>query len=366
MLLPALEAHGAAPTLLFGTSAGALNVLGLASLAHEGMTRATASLVELWRSVRLHDVVDVFASAGDDLCRFLLQFAGTGVRLRSLLDTERLLGLLQSRIDWHNLHENIRCGTVRAVAVATTSATTGGTVVFVEKHASVRMPKPDAKRNVTYVETRLRPEHAVASAAIPVAFRPAPVSVPRRWHGWYFDGGVRLNAPIKPAIAFGATQLAVVATHPATYPRPVGPPPGTNSRAPDVIAAAALVLRGALADRMVEDLSTLAKVNELVGPGGRGHYRCIPFVFAGPAAAQEHDLSALAMRQFESHISGRGAVANADIWFLSRLIGGAQPDHGELLSHLYFDPSFTGPAAELGAAHARQRRAALARWRTTL
>lgn len=298
------------------------------------MAQATAALVELWQSVRLRQVADVFASAGDDVARYLLQLAGTRVQLLSLLDTGRLRDLLRTKIDWRRLHENVRQGRVRAVAVAVTSSASGGTVVFVEKHPSVRLPAPDAKRNIVYVETRLRPEHALASAAIPVAFQPALVTDPRPWRGWYVDGGVRLNAPIKPALAFGATRLAVVATHPATYPRPAMPPPGTDRPAPDIVAAAALVLRGALADRMVEDLSTFAMVNALVGARSRAGYRRIPFVFAGPAPSQEHDIGNLAMQQFERHVSGAGAVRNADLWFLSRLIGGMRPDHGELLSYL--------------------------------
>lgn len=365
VLLPALEAHDAAPTLLFGTSAGALNVLGLASLAHEGMTAATASLVELWESVRVREVADVLASTGEDVGRYLLQFVGAGVRLQSLLDTSRLLELLRSRIDWRRLHENVRNGTVGAVAVATTSAATGGTVVFVEKHSSVRMPAPDGTRNIAYVETRLRPEHALASAAIPVAFQPALISGPRPWRGWYLDGGVRMNAPIKPALAFGATRLAVVATHPATYPQPVMPQHRAAPAAPDIVRSAALVLHGALADRMVEDLATLAMVNGLVGDQPRGGYRSVPFVFAGPAASQAHEIGALAAQEFQRLVAGTGAVTNPDLWLLSRLIGGVQPDHGELLSYLYFDPSFTAPAAALGAEHARRRRA-LVHWRSAL
>jgi NTE family protein len=60
-------------------------------------------------------------------------------------------------------------------------------------------------------------EHAVD--AIPIAF--PPIQIPG--HGWYLDGGVRLNAPLKPAIALGADALFPVATHPLDEPTPGAP-----------------------------------------------------------------------------------------------------------------------------------------------
>jgi NTE family protein len=297
-------------------------------------------------------VAGVFRSAGQDASRFLLQVAGARVRLRSLLDTSHLVDVVDSLIDWTALHRNVQRGLIPAVAVATTAAATQGTVIFVEKHRSVRLPPPDERRDITYVETELTAEHAVASASIPVLFRPVRVGTPEPWRGWYVDGGVRLNAPIKPALDLGADRLAVVATHPAWYPAPAGPPPAHHGRVPDIVASAAHVLRGALADRMVEDLRTLGKVNALVtGRQGRG-YREIPFVFAGPGRDQGAAIGLLAEREFRAHISGAGALRNPELWLLSRLICGAHADHGDVLSYLFFEPAFTRPAAKLGAEHA--------------
>ena len=48
-----------------------------------------------------------------------------------------------------------------------------------------------------------------ASSAIPAAF-PAVEIHDGPGAGWYFDGGIRLNAPIKPALSLGAERVIVV------------------------------------------------------------------------------------------------------------------------------------------------------------
>ena len=58
-LVPRMADDGAPPRVLVGTSAGALNVVGLAGFAHEGWAAATRRLVDLWASVSLHQVADV-------------------------------------------------------------------------------------------------------------------------------------------------------------------------------------------------------------------------------------------------------------------------------------------------------------------
>ena len=374
-LLPALEARRQAPSLLFGTSAGALNVVALAAEADAGMEAASRNAVALWERVQMGQVTSVVRSGLEDLGGYLLQLVGARrlfgrrAEVPSLLDTSHLAGTVAPLIDWDRLHDNVRRGVVRAVAVATTSDATGGTVVFVEKHPSVPLPPPDGRRNIVYVETRLTVEHAVASAAIPVAFRAQHVSTPRARRGWYVDGGTRLNVPIKPALAFDAERLAVVSSQAAVYGTATarcGARRGGEGEPPDVFAAAALALHGLLADRMVEDLRTLATVNALLPqPRYRGHRR-VPFVFAGPASSQqEASIGRTAQQQFERRIEDGGLVRHTDLWLLSHLIGGSEPTHGDLLSYLFFDPAFTTAAARLGAQHARAAVQPL-RWRTSL
>jgi NTE family protein len=136
-----------------------------------------------------------------------------------------------------------------------------------------------------YVQGELTAEHVRASAAIPILF-PLVRLNSGTGASWRMDGGARLNAPLKPAIALGARRLVVVATDPP-YHRPSSAAAGRP--APSIQDATGQLLHGAMADRMIENLIVLAKMNKLLAAGGAGvtsrsgrPYQVIPFVFGGP------------------------------------------------------------------------------------
>ncbi|MCZ4558161.1 patatin-like phospholipase family protein [Rhodococcus maanshanensis] len=344
-----MAADNTPPSILVGTSAGALNVVGLGGLFDLGVVRAADELARRWGLFRLDDVFEPVNSVVGSGLRYLAQIAGIPVRLPSLLDTDPLRDTLKRMLPWDRLHENIAAGTIGAVAVTATSVATRGTVVFVERNSSVDLPLYDASRNITYVDTMLTVDHVLASAAVPALFRPVHVPDSHGWSGWYVDGGLLLNTPLKPAIDFGADLLGVVATHPPTWPTGFPSEQPTHTGKPDVFGAAALSMRAMLADRMIEDLRAIERRNE--------HARVCPeiarqisFIFAGPALDQAGEIAALADRIFNEQFACLRGTQNPSLWALARLIGGEAADRGDLLSFLFFDPAFTEAAAELGRA----------------
>jgi len=362
-LLPELEARGQRPTSYAGTSVGAINVAVLAASQHLPAVDAAARLVELWEHLDKSDVIRPILRRQGPLAA--MRFAGElmsipGVRLPSILDPTPLHASLDRWIDWDALHRNVEEGLVDTVAAVCTSARTGRSVVFVEEAAERVFNRSHA---VAYVAGRVDKEQVLASAAIPLLFPPIFVESPARARGWYFDGGTRLNAPIKPALDLGAERLVVIASDSIAGPTmelddPEGAPP------PDFGDGVLHLLEGALVDPLIEDMRTLGNVNAFFAEGdqtgarlyrsvrGKAPYRRVPYVFVGPSARGE--VGRLAASVFSSRYGGMRGLRSPDFQLITRLIGGESATHGELLSLLFFDSAFTRELIALGRADAER------------
>jgi NTE family protein len=362
-LLPALEADAGRPTIHVGTSAGAINVVLLAAYADEPADVAAEALTDFWRELRCHDIWrPLLRSAPGTLARYSAEFLGLSrPRLVALLDTAPLLTSAQR---WQAVvdraHANVRAGIVRSVAVATTDVYRGRTVVFADLADGEELPPTDARRSIDYVRTPLSIAHLLASAAIPIAF-PAIALPHPAGQRWYSDGGVRLNTPLKPAIALGAERLVVVATHPQV---PVDPDePARDDLQPEVDDQLVNILDTVLVDRMIEDLKTLHTVNRALRQAGpnaaepgssstpRQRLREIPYVFVGPR--RRDTLGVLAGEVFAElplRERLRPKSCAADLGLLRRLLASGEGQRADdPLSYLFFHPAFTAAAIEAGA-----------------
>lgn len=344
-LLPVLLAGDAIPQILVGTSAGALNVAGLAAYAHLGAEKAAEEVMAAWSDASLTGVFSPVGSLLRTGGATLARLIGLPVRPPAgLLDTSPMRTTLDALVPWDQLHENVRTGKVRAIAVTATSLATGGTVVFVEHNDDVRLPGYDAHRNISYVSTALTVDHLLASAAIPILFQPIRITDEKNdeYAGWYIDGGLLLNTPIKPALELEATRIGVVASHPQERL----PPPAVSTlpaTPPDVLGTTALSLRAILTDRMVDDLWTLRTRNDMDG------YTPVEAVFAGPALAETVEIDRLAEEAFDGLLGFLHRVRNPMETTLLQLMSDGVPGHRELLSYTMFDSRFTAPAAEFGS-----------------
>ncbi len=339
VLLPALDAQGMRPDVFVGTSAGAINAVGFASLHHLGAAASSAAVLDLWREVHAGSVFrpPLRATLGRVTGR-----ADGRRRARGLLDTAPLTATLERLVDWEQLHANVSEGIT--VGVVATAAATRDSRVFLETPPGITPPPPDENRAITYVGTRLEARHVLASSAIPVLFPAVEVERPAAASGWYFDGGVRLNTPIKPATALGAGRVLVVATAPAESPAQTAH--HYSSRPPGLAAGAAQLLYAMLDDRMAEDLRTLAKRNEPEADGA-----VIPWLFGGPRP----DHAGLLGRLVCEVLEGTGPASRRWRGTLSRLarrqagrILGEDPSRAELVSYLFFDAEFIEGAIRLG------------------
>jgi NTE family protein len=178
------------------------------------------------------------------------------------------------------------------------------------------------------------------------------VHQPRVARGWYFDGGTRLNTPIKPALEFGAERVVVIALNSLAS----GPVQLAGEERPDALAGAGQILLGLLGDQLTADVQTLATINGLTRATRvlRDKKRRVPYIVIAP---QKRDaIGEIALRVLRKHYSGPlKAIRSPDIALLARLLAGsADSPHAELLSFLLFSPEFANALIELGKTDAQR------------
>ena len=349
-LAPALAARGHTPDIIVGTSIGALNGAFIAARADEPLEDIAADGVEMWRQLRFSDALRPLVSPSE-LGR-LLGAAATlarlpGADLHGLLDPSPLLGTLERLVDFRRIARNVENGTLTTAAVVATAYTTTRSVVFHHGGPALGL---DLARAIDYVATPLAPEHVLASAAIPGAFPAIEIRRPREAKGWYGDGGVRLNAPLKPALALGADRVVVIGLNSSL----------TADEAParpDAIDGAAQLLQVVLGDQIADDVATLAAVNETLVPAGsstgkaRARHagrRTIPYIFIAPS--DRLAIGRLARDVYKRHYAGIGGLLrHTDLALLGRVVSAERNAiHGELLSYLFLARQFIDELIALG------------------
>jgi NTE family protein len=349
-LAPALAAREEAPDIIVGTSIGALNGAFFAARADQPLQDAAAAGLEMWRELGWGDAFRPLLSPSE-LGRLLgatAMLAGLpGVDLPGLLDPSPLRDTLERFVSFEGIARNVKNGALTAAAVVATAYATTRSVAF---HDGGPALGPDLVRAIDYVATPLRPEHVLASAAIPGAFPAVEVRRPRAAAGWYGDGGVRLNAPLKPALALGADRVVVIGLNSSLTP-------AQALKRPDAIDGVAQLLQVVLADQLADDVATLAAVNETLAPAGRsprgsgvgrGHRRRIPYIFIAPGDRLE--IGRLARDVYARRYAGiRGLVRDTNLALLGRMLNAERgPIHGELLSYLFLAREFIDELIALG------------------
>jgi NTE family protein len=349
-LLPALE-ESERPRIIVGTSVGAINAAYLAAHADESAGQIAEGGVELWRHISYGSVLKPLASlaAGGRLWSYAREVLGsTRAHTNSVLDPAPLASTLKPLIAFDRIHRNVTAGHLATAAVVATSGRTNLSVVF---HDGARSPGLDVLRGISYVGTELTEDHVRASAAIPLVF-PAVAVDGADGKRWYFDGGTRLNAPIKPALALGAERVIVIALNSLAPPRELS----TDPR-PDALDGATQLIQAVLVDPLVNDVHTLATVNELLADDTDAKVRAhekrtgrlrVPYMLIAPEDPFEIGRVAreVYLRRYKSPL---GLVRSTDLSGLGHLLNaGKDTSHGELLSYLLFDDEFIQRLIELG------------------
>lgn len=331
--------------IVTGVSAGAINAVHLA--AHPGNFReAVDDLADLWSDLTVDQVFRVEPRTLIlNAARWGLQLLSGGMtgppRIRSLMDASPLRTYLGGRLDVGDgpipgIREKIEAGRLHALAISTSSYSTGNSVTWIQTASDVREWERPRRRSR---QTRITLDHILASASIPLFF-PA-IEIDGEWYG---DGGVRLTAPLSPALHLGADRLLAISTRfdrtGAEASRPVvdGYPPPAQ-----VIGQ---MLNAVFLDLVDQDAWRVERVNELlrrISPEKRGKLRVIDIVTLRPSV----DLGQLA-DDFELELP-------RTFRFLVRGLGTGQTRSQDMLSFLLFQPDYLRRMIEIGRRDAESR-----------
>ena len=248
------------PQIITGVSAGAINAVYLASYQGQWLN-AVDSLIETWlkletRKVYHTDLRSVLQRIILVMARFLTGGRVGAYNLRGMVDNQPLEYFLGEVLDHQDLQlkgieENIKSGILDAVAVIGTEYSTGQSVAWVEGAGQNIWNRSQVKAQAT----KLSVKHVMASSALPFFF-PA-VSIEDRWYG---DGGIRLNAPLSPAMHLGASKILAVS--PRATPNLQAPDEVEKYPSPGQIAG--VLLNSIFLDLLDYDALQMNRINRLL------------------------------------------------------------------------------------------------------
>lgn len=239
--------------VIVGTSAGAINAVGLACGALD-FQQAIRTLRSVWQSfssdlVYRTDWLGVTRQAGRFAGQHLLGL-GRSADPVALLDNAPLRELLLKELDFSGINLAVAKRKLHAVAVTAFAYQSGQAVTFYQGRGTI---EPWQRHRRHGLATRLNIEHLMASSAIPLLF--APVRVGREYFG---DGAVRQAAPISPALHLGANKVLVIGVRNQSQEGSSIP---TTSRPPSLAQIGGHLLNSTFIDNLESDLELLGRLN---------------------------------------------------------------------------------------------------------
>lgn len=352
--LLAREFPDVVPGILTGVSAGGLNAAYLAA-RQESLAAKVERLADAWASLRIEDVFRV------DLRDLAARTVRWGGRLlggggypvppaRSLVDTAPLRELVGRLLDADGsripgIAQSLEAGWLRAVALTASSYTTGQSVTWVQTRGDCRIEAWERPQRKS-VSGRLSVEHVMASASLPFFFPAVEVD-----GSWYGDGGIRLTAPLSPAVHLGAKRIIAVSTRYARSRDEADRPVITGYPPPAQVAG--VLYNAIFLDQLDGDALELRRINDLIArlpESERDGFRHIDLLLLRPSV----DLGRLA-NDYEPELP-------RPFRFLTRGLGTRETRSNDMLSLVMFQGDYVRRLLDLGEADAAARIADIRRF----
>ena len=322
--------------VLCGTSAGAINAVGIAS-REQNFYQSCEWLEQLWLNL---DTDQVYRSDWSGMFRnawrLLLSLFNSGIavgRPVALLDNIPLKQLLREKIDFSGIGRNLQNGKLSAVCVTAMNYTERVSVSFYQGGPE----NADWQRwRRQGIPTPLQLRHLLASTAMPTIFPPQRIG-----RNYYGDGALRQLTPISPALHLGAKKVLIISTsgHKQNYESP-----HSRVHSPAFGQVIGHLLNSAFVDSLETDIELLEQMNQLLqltnkeitNQDGRA-LRPVDIHIISPS----QDIDALA----DEHVSD---LPKSIRTFLRISGGGSNGGGVNVASYLLFTPSFCKHLINLG------------------
>ncbi len=336
----AREFPAVVPDILTGVSAGGINAAFLAARQAPFDTKVE-QLAQMWADLRIDRVFRV------DLRNLASRTLRWGGRLmsagksplppaKSLVDTSPLREMLERELEADGgailgIPKSLADGWLQSFALTGSSYTTGQSITWVQTHNDRRMPtweRPQRKSEMCAV----RVDHVMASAALPFFFPAVEVD-----GAWYGDGGIRLTAPLSPAIHLGARRIIAVTTRYARSREEADRPQISSYPPPAQVAG--VLFNAIFLDQMDGDAMQLRLINQLLQDRPeemRQGLRTIDLLVMRPS----QDLGRLA-NAYEADLPKA-------FRFLTRGLGTRETRSNDMLSLVMFQPDYVQHLIKMG------------------
>lgn len=318
--------------VISGSSAGAINAAVVASHA-DSIVEAAERLDHFWRSLHCSTIynTDAWTIMKTGL-HWMLSFSpivsGLVSQPRSLLNNDPLYRFLSGTLQLNRIRTCIESGDLKGVALTASGYTCASAISFYEAGPDARPWKRSRRSGRA---TKLTVEHLMASAALPFIF-PAY----RIGNEYFGDGGMRMVAPLSPAIHLGADRLLVITTRDE---RP-DPEPTQTPVYPSIGEVGGYLLDTIFMDRLTSDLARLERINKTLRLMTPTQYSATPLNIINSLVIRPSvDLRDLTRKHADD--------IPRPVRLLLRTLGGWGRDW-RMASYLLFEPGYASELIDLG------------------
>jgi NTE family protein len=318
--------------VISGSSAGAINASVLASHA-DSMEEGTRRLEHFWRGLhcsRIYrtDALTILATGLNWMMSFTPLVSALVPQPRSLLNNDPLNEFLEQELLLDRIQDCIDSGVLRGVAITASGYTCASAISFFQASEDVQ-PWIRARRSGR--ATRIAVPHLMGSAALPLIFPAYKIG-----NEYFGDGGMRMVAPLSPAIHLGADRLIVVTTRDE---RP-DPEPSETPQYPTFGEIGGYLLDTIFMDRLTADIARLERINKTLALMTPEQYSQTPL----------KTINALVIRpsqDLRDITRNHASDIPRPVRLLLRTLGGWGRDW-RMASYLLFEPPYASELIELG------------------